>query len=155
MAHPRIAKTTKILRARYYQKELISDIRTYILNYYACHYIYIQRDKTPGLLYPLPVPDRPWQHLSIDFKSIPKDKTGFDAILVFVNRLRKRPISILYYKMSTARELTYYFITYIQRYYRPPNSIVLDRGPQFISDFQKEFCFILGIQLKLSTINAL
>ena len=32
-----------------------------------------------------------------------------------------------------------------------PESIVSDRGPQFISDFWDEFCRILGIQLKLST----
>ena len=43
---------------------------------------------------------------------------------------------------------------YIQNIYRTrgvPESIVSDRGPQFISDFWDEFCRILGIQLKLST----
>jgi len=33
-------------------------------------------DKTPGLLRPLPVPDRPWQHISVDFKEMPADKQG-------------------------------------------------------------------------------
>jgi hypothetical protein len=65
----------------------------------------------------------------MDFKNIPKDKGGFNAILVFVDRLRKRPISILCYKTSTARELAHYFITYMWRYYGPLDSIVLDRGP--------------------------
>jgi transposase InsO family protein len=90
----------------------------------------------------------------MDFKSMPKDKGGFNAILVFVDQLGKRPISIPCYKTSTARELAHYFITHVWRYYGPPDSIVSDRGPQFISDFWKEFCFILGIQLKLSTANA-
>jgi hypothetical protein len=44
---------------------------------------------------------------------MPKDKGGFDAILVFVNWLGKRLILILCYKTSIARELAYYFITYI------------------------------------------
>jgi hypothetical protein len=76
---------------------------------------------------------------------MPKNKGGFDAILVFVDRLGKKPILILCYKTSTARELAHYFITYVWRYYGPPDSIVLDRGLQFISDFWKEFYFILGI----------
>jgi hypothetical protein len=64
----------------------------------------------------------------MDFKSMPKDKGGFDAILVFINWLEKRLISVLCYKTSIARELAYYFITYIWRYYRPPDLIILDRG---------------------------
>jgi hypothetical protein len=57
-----------------------------------------------------------------------KDKGGFDAILVFVDWLGKRLILILCYKTSTVRELAHYFITYVWRYYGPPNSIVSDRG---------------------------
>ena len=34
---------------------------------------------------PFLVPERPWKYISIDFKNIPKDKGGFDAILVFIN----------------------------------------------------------------------
>jgi hypothetical protein len=44
---------------------------------------------------------------------MPKDKGGFNTILVFINQLGKRPILIPCYKTSTARELAYYFITYI------------------------------------------
>jgi hypothetical protein len=58
-----------------------------------------------------------------------KNKGGFDTILVFVDWLGKRLILIPCYKTSTARELAHYFITYIWRYYRPPDSIVSDYGP--------------------------
>jgi len=33
----------------------------------------------------------------------------------------------------------------------PPDTIVSDWGPQFISDFWNEFCRILGVKLRLST----
>jgi hypothetical protein len=49
----------------------------------------------------------------MDFKNMPKNKGGFDAILVFIDRLGKRPILIPCYKTSTAKELAHYFITYI------------------------------------------
>jgi hypothetical protein len=54
-------------------------------NCYAYNYIYIERDKIPGLLHPFSIPNRPWKHISMDFKSMPKDKGGFDVILVFVD----------------------------------------------------------------------
>jgi hypothetical protein len=60
---------------------------------------------------------------------MPKDKGSFDAILVFIDRLGKRLILIPCYKTSITRELAHYFITYVWRYYRPPDLIVLDRGP--------------------------
>jgi hypothetical protein len=84
-AYPGIAKIAKILRARYYWKELISDVKIYMSNCYAYNCAYIWRDKTPGLLHPLLVPERPWKYISIDFKSMPKDKGGFNAILMFVD----------------------------------------------------------------------
>ena len=42
-------------------------------------------------------------------------------------------------------------MSHVYRYRGAPQTIVSDRGPQFISEFWKEFCRILGIQLKLST----
>ena len=89
----------------------------------------------------------------MDFKSFPKDKTGYDSILVFVDRLGKRPISIPCYKTATAHDLAKMFIYHVYRYYGPPESIVSDRGPQFIADFWKEFYVILGIQIRLSTAD--
>ena len=65
----------------------------------------------------------------MDFKSFPPSKRGFNSILVVVNRLGKRPISVLYYKTTIARELATLFIKYIWRYYGPLDTIVSDRGP--------------------------
>lgn len=40
---------------------------------------------------------------------------------------------------------------HVYRWVGLPESIVSDRGPQFVSEFWKEFCRILGIERKLST----
>ena len=112
-AHPGRKKTIRVLRDRYYWKGITSDIEQYIRNCHTCRRTHVPRDKTPGLLHPLPIPSRPWQHISIDFKSFPPSKRGFDSILVVVDRLGKRLVSILYYKTTTARELATLFIKYI------------------------------------------
>ncbi|OQE27207.1 hypothetical protein PENNAL_c0986G00585, partial [Penicillium nalgiovense] len=41
-------------------------------------------DRTPGLLHPLPIPERPWQHIAMDFRSFPRDRYGYDAVYVVV-----------------------------------------------------------------------
>jgi len=87
----------------------------------------------------------------MDFQSLPKDSHGYDAVFVVIDRLSKQPFSIPCYKTTTAKEMARLYIQYIYRIWGAPESIVSDRGPQFVSAFWKEFCRILGIMLKLST----
>jgi len=151
-AHPGRTKTIKLLKDRYDWPGLGTDVDRYIRNC-PCKRAHVPRDRTPGLLQPLPIPERPWQHISMDFKSCPPSRKGFDAVLVIVDRLGKRPISIPCHKTTTARDLAKLFIANVYRYYGPPETIVSDRGPQFISDFWDEVCHILGIKLKLSSAD--
>jgi transposase InsO family protein len=89
----------------------------------------------------------------MDFKSVPKDKKGYNNIYVVIDRLTKQAVSIPCYKEITAEGIACLFIRYVYSYFRPPDSIVSDRGPQFISRFWKEFCCILGVELCLSTAD--
>ena len=52
------------------------------------------KDKKPGFLHLLPIPDQLWQHIIVDFKKYPKSKAGYNIIAIFVDRLRKRLITI-------------------------------------------------------------
>ena len=72
-------------------------------------------------------------------------------VIILVDRFSKRPFLIPCYKNINAKKAAQLYIHYVYRIYRPPNTIVLDRGPQFISAFWNEFTQILGIRLKLST----
>ena len=152
-AHPGRDKTYRLLRDRYYWKGMLADVDRYVRNCHPCRRASSPHDKTPGLLQPLPVPDRPWQHISIDFVSFNKDKYGYDNVLVIMDRLSKESISIPCHKTTTAEEMASLFIYHIWRYFGPPDSIVSDRGPQFISAFWTEFCRLLGTKLKLSTAH--
>ena len=50
------------------------------------------------------------QYLCIDFKEFPPDKHSYDSILVFINRLSKDSVTILYYKTINARGIATLFI---------------------------------------------
>jgi transposase InsO family protein len=150
-AHPGRHKTRELVRARYWWPTWRHDTLRYVDNCLVCKRTKIWRDKTPGLLQPLPIPDRPWQHLSMDFRSFPKDRHGFDSVFVIVDRLSKRPISIPCYKTTSAKDMARIFVETIYRWKGPPDSITSDRGGQFVSEFWDEVCKTLGIKIKLST----
>ena len=150
-AHPGKNKTRKLIGDRYYWPGMTSDIDRYVRNCHDCRRATIPRDKTPGLLKPLPIPERPWQHISIDFHELPTDRNGYNMVMLIVDRFGKRPISLPCNKNIDAKGAARLYINYPYRIYGPPDTIVSDRGPQFISAFWNEFTRILGIKLKLST----
>ena len=150
-AHPGRRKTVHLLANRYYWKGLRASVERFIRNCHACRRANAPRDRTPGLLHPLPVPQRPWQHVTMDFQSFPKDAYGYDTVYVVVDRLSKQAFSIPCFKTTTAKDMARLYIHNVYRIRGAPESIVSDRGPQFISDFWHEFCRILRIKLKLST----
>jgi hypothetical protein len=86
------------------------------------------RDRTPGLLQPLLVPDHLWQYILIDFKSFPCDKNGYDAILVVVDRLSKQAFSLPYFKTTTVKDIAELYIQHIYYIKGVLDTIVLDRG---------------------------
>jgi len=150
-AHPGKSKTISVISRQFYWKGLRSDVERYITNCHACRRASVPRDKTPGFLHPLPIPQRPGQHLTMDLKSFPMDKHGFDTLFVVMDRLSKQAWSIPCYKTFTARSLAELFLKHIWCREGFPDTIVSDRGPQFVSSFWDEICKILGIKIKLST----
>jgi transposase InsO family protein len=150
-AYPGKNKTCQLIGTRYYWPGLVSDVDRFVRNCDTCRRSAVPRDKTPGLLQPLPIPERPWLHISMDFHELPPDKSGYNMVFVVVDRFGKRTISIPCHKTIDAKETARLFIHYVYRFYGPPDTIVSDRGPQFVSAFWKEVTRILGIKLKLST----
>ncbi len=82
------------------------------------------RDKKPGLLYPLLVPERLWQHVIVDFKHYLESKAGNNIIVLFVNCLGKRLIIISIHNTIIAKQLVPLFLLYVVRYIGIPKTIV-------------------------------
>ena len=128
------------------------DINRYIWNYNNCHRFIILQDKTSGLLKPLLIPERPQQHIFIDFYKPPTDHNGYNIVIILVNRFSKRLFLIPCYKDINTKEVAQLYIYYIYRIYGLLDTIISDYGLQFISAFQNKFTWILSIKLKLSII---
>ena len=58
-AHPSKMKTLQLIAPRYYWKGIRTDIERYVANCYECRQASVPRDRPPGFLHPLPIPQRP------------------------------------------------------------------------------------------------
>ena len=150
-AHPGRNKTMGVLKDQYWWPKMQADVSQYIANCHTCHRSQVPRDKPPGLLQPLEVPERPHQHLTMDFMTLPKDKHGYNCVLVVMDRLSKRSYSIACRKTTTAVQTARLFFDNVWRHTGTPETITSDRGTQFVSEFWDELCKILGIKIQLST----
>lgn len=150
-AHPGRNKTKKMVTARYWWPGMAGYVDRYVANCMTCIASKVPRDKTPGFLQPLPVPLRPWKDLVMDFKKLPKDKTGHNNALVIIDRLSKTSWTIPCLDTATARDAARMYYEGPFRQNGLPQSIVSDRGPQFISSFTDELSKILGIQWSLAS----
>jgi hypothetical protein len=104
-------------------------IDRYVGNYPKCKRSRNSRLKPACLLRPLPIPQKPWQHVTMNFKSFNKDRHKYDAIFVVINRLGKRLFSLPTHKTCIAANLAELYYTFLWRIFETPETIISDRGP--------------------------
>ncbi|RYO76872.1 hypothetical protein DL764_010271 [Monosporascus ibericus] len=88
-AYPGQNKVIKMLTREYTWPRLKQDIRQYIRNCYDCRRNKTPRNKTPGLLHPLPVPNNVWDHVVVDGKDMPKDRYGYNYVWTFIDKFSR------------------------------------------------------------------
>jgi len=99
-------------------------------------YVACQRNKNrtqapAGKLMPNSIPEKPWSHISADFITKLPLAQGYDSILVVVDRLTKMAHFIPTTEKITAGGLARLFRDNVWKLHGLPESIILDRGPQF------------------------
>lgn len=145
------AKTLEILSRNYYWPDMRSFINEYVRTCDTCQRNKSVRHRQYGLLQPLPVPTRPWASLSMDHIVDLPLSSGFDSILVIVDRLTKQAHFVPAKKTDTSQQLAYQYLSNIFRLHGLPDDIVSDRGPTFTSKWWSEFLSHLKITPNFST----
>lgn len=148
--HPGKNALYAILARRFYWPSISDDIKRFTRNCDKCGANNIWRSRRQGLLKPLPLPERKWREIAIDFVDKLPLSHGNRHMMVIVDRLGKGVIPVPCENLeaeTAARNLIKYFVGY----HGIPTSITSDRGSQFVGDLWAHLCRMMGIRQRLST----
>ncbi|KAK3524084.1 hypothetical protein QTP70_018005 [Hemibagrus guttatus] len=141
--HPGVRRSTQLVRRRFWWPSLALDVERHVQACPSCAQAWTSHQ--------LPVPQRPWSHLSVDFLTDLPDSGGYTVVLVVVDRFSKGckliPLKGLPLAMQTAEAL----FVHVFRNFGLPEDIVSDRGSQFTSRVWGSLCARLGIGVSLSS----
>ncbi|KAL0149044.1 hypothetical protein M9458_055659 [Cirrhinus mrigala] len=104
-----------------------------------------------GKLIALPIPQRPWSHIGVDFVTDLPGSEGNTCILVMVDHFSKMCKFFPLRGLPTALETAEHLFQQLFCHFGLPEEIVSDRGPQFISHVWKAFFKLLGVSVNLSS----
>ena len=145
-------KTLEAVKARFSWDGLASDVDRYVATCDACQRNKPSQQATPGLLMPLPLPERPCQEWTQDaVTGLPKTKRGHDAMQVYVERFCKLKHFAATHSTDGADAIARGFVHTVIRPHGVPESIVSDRDPRFTASFYEELTKLLGTDLHMST----
>jgi len=99
---------------------------------------------------PNSIPKKPWSYISADFITKLPLAQEYDLILVVVDRLTKIVYFIPTTEKTSAEGLVQLFRDNVWKLHSLPESIISDRGPQFVAGLMQELNGMLGIKSKLS-----
>ena len=89
------------------------------------------------MLKQLPISERPWNSISMDFIEQLPTSSGFTAILVVVDHLSKQALFVLTHDIITSPKLAQLFLLHVFSKHGVPAHVTSDRSMEFISHF---FC---------------
>ena len=150
--HRGILATTQAIETYFYWPGMRQDIEDYVTQCIVCQKVKYDRGKAPGLLQPLPIPDAPWQSISMDFIfGLPKSIQGNTGIWIIVDRFSKQAHFLPVKKTIKAKHMANMFMFHIFKHHGLPSSIISDRDPRMTSLFWKGLFENLGTKLNFSS----
>ena len=142
--------TYNVLRKHYRWKGMKEQVQQYVKHCQRCQKGKATNKAPAGELLPLPMPQGPWQDITVDFTKMP-GSLGYNNILVVVDQFSKEAVFIPCTKEENALTTAELFRDHVWCQHGLPSSVVSDHGSIFASHFMGELYKILEIKRKMST----
>jgi hypothetical protein len=149
--HFGFAKTLDLVSRTFYWPSMRKYIKDYVGGCDICQRSKSSNHKPYGLLQPLPIPERPWSSISVDFITQLPESNGYTAICVFVDRFTKMAHFAPTTDNIDAEGTVQLFFERVFSAHGLPEDIVSDRGTTFTAKFTKSIFKALHIEQNLST----
>ena len=128
----------------------MKEVKQYMKGYDFCQRNKNCTEQPAGKLMSNSIPNKPWTYISADFITKLPLAQGYDSILVVVDWLTKMVHFIPTMEKTSVEGLARLFRDNVWKLHGLPESIILDRGPQFVAGLMRELNRMLGIESKLS-----
>ena len=152
--HLGLNKTLELVQRNYEWAGMHEQVQHYVATCPSCQQNKHSTRKKSGLLQPLPVPEKKWDHISMDLiTQLPLTGEGNDAIIVFVDRLSKMVHMAPTKTTIDAPGCAKLLMRTVVKYHGMPKAIVSDRDPRFTGHFWQHLMKALGTKLQMSTAH--
>jgi len=150
--HGRRWKTVELVTRNYWWPGVTRDVGKYVEGCDLCQRMKNRTEEPAGKLKLSEVPQKTWTHLTVDFITKLPVVAGKDAVLVVCDRLSKMTHFVAITEGTSVEGLARLFRDNVWKLHGLLESVVSDRGPQFVAELTKELNRMLGIKTKLSTV---
>ena len=106
-----------LLSRVYFWPKIEDEIEEYVKTCHDCQVDKTERKKEAGLLQPLPVPERPWLSISMDFISGFPKVNGKASIMVVVDRFSKYYVFIAAPEICSSEVAADMFYKFVVEYF--------------------------------------
>ena len=148
--HPGREGTYAFIARQFFWPAMSKDVRTFTDNCGGCGRNKAWRSRRQGFLKPLPIPDRIWSEISMDFITDLPESEGCRNMVVITDRLSKGVIADGLNDLA-AETVARWFVKRYYPHHFLPSAIVSDRGTQFTGALWTRICQMLRIKRRFST----
>ncbi|MFS7973284.1 putative nucleotidyltransferase, Ribonuclease H [Helianthus anomalus] len=146
-------KTLKLVQERFFWPRMGADVNRIIDRCGVCHMAKAQHSNA-GLYTPLPVPEEPWEDVSLDFVvGLPRNQRQKDSVMVVVDRFSKMSHFLPCAKTYDASQVARLYFAEIVRLHGIPKTITSDRDVKFVGHFWRTLWKRLGSRLHFSSAH--
>jgi hypothetical protein len=149
--HAGYDKTIHKARKDFYWPGMKTNVKRFIRECDVCQRVKAENISPAGLLQPLPIPERPWSSISMDFIDGLPLSQGHGIIWVVVDRLTKYAHFLPLKHPYSADKLAQLFMSQLFKLHGMPQTIISDRDSTFTSKFWSEIFRLQGVFLAFST----
>lgn len=142
-----------LLGRSYYWPKMMEDIEAYVYSCVVCQLDKMEKRRPAGLLQPLPIPEKPWVSISMDFIGGFPKVDGMKSVFVVVDKFSKYAVFMAAPESCPTDKAANLFFQHVVKVFGVPSDIVSNRDAQFTGNFWTRLFILLGSELKFSTAN--